>query len=105
MRNRILTYFVVIATCIALSVTLWTSYETRKVSECQTEVNQKFLATIKSRAGFSEIDRQSMRTLVKGVINAKSNEDLQKALDDYIETQKTQDDLRAEFEYPDLTNC
>lgn len=105
MNSRGMKYFTASAVSVALAVTLWTSYETRRISECQTAANQQFLMTIKTRAALADGDREAVRTLVKGFVEGKTQEEDMKAVEEFYRSQEELDDLRDEFQYPDLSEC
>lgn len=113
MRSRILTALVVIATMIALSVTLWTSYEGRRVTECQSDVNISFLETLKTRSAINDGDREASRKLVEAVLPVQesgspglSDEEqqavTQEAVKTYYKTQIRLDELRKANPLPSL---
>lgn len=105
MRSRTLTALVLIATMLALSVTLWTSYQARQTAECQADVNISFLQTLKTRSEINDGDREASRRLVVAVLPARPSGEPpptdeeeqayeQNAVEIYNTKQKRLDELR-----------
>lgn len=104
-RNRIVGFIVLAAAAIALAVTLWTSHERSSYAECQSQVNTVFLETLKARAVISDGDRDAIRKLVIGLVDAQTDDESNKVIQKYKADNERLDQLRKEFKYPDLTIC
>ena len=96
---------VVIVAFLSLAQLLYVTYENRQTTQCQAQVNQAFLDTVKQRASINDGDRQAVKSLVEALANAKSPADTTKAIDAYDQRYQDLQDLRDSFAYPDVTGA
>lgn len=106
-HNRIskLGYVVLVMAMVSLCVVLLTSYQDRQDTECQKALNAEFLSVLKERAVIADGDRQAVRDLVQGLVDAKTEEESAQALEEYKNDNAELDKLRADVEYPSANSC
>lgn len=98
-------YVVLIMAMISMCVVLWTSYEDRKQTQCQTNLNAQFMASLKQGRNLAEGDREAVRTLVKSLVNADTEKETQAALIAYDSANKALDKQRERLVYPSALSC
>jgi hypothetical protein len=92
---------VLIMAFASLTVVLWTSYQDRKETECQKDVNAAFFTITRERGEIADDDRTAIRTLVGGIQQAETPEEYNKLFRDYDKANIELDRRRAKLIYPD----
>lgn len=101
-QNRIskLGTVVLIMAMLSLVVVLLTSYQDRVVTECQKELNSRFLTVLQERANIADGDREAIRTLVRDLVAADTEKESAQALEKYNAANNALDKARDRVEYP-----
>lgn len=106
-HNRIsgLGLIVLVMAMISLVVVLWTSYQDRVQTQCQKDLNARFLVVLQDRATIADGDREAVRSLVSGLVKAETEKETAAALLAYDNANTRLDQLRKEVKYPADTLC
>jgi hypothetical protein len=98
-------WVVLVMAMVSLVTVLTTSYLDRRATECQKNLNERFLVVLKERGGIADGDRQAIRDLVSGLVDAKNEKESQAALLKYDQDNKKLDEQRTHVKYPSETLC
>ena len=107
-HNRIskLGMVVLVMAMISLIVVLWTSYQDRRDTQCQKDLNTRFLTVVKQRATIADGDREAVRQLVRDLVAAGGEEsEVAEVLSDYDAANTALDKAREKVEYPSEDLC
>lgn len=103
LSNKWTAAIVILATAIALAVTLRTSYDLRRISQCQAEATATFQMNLKARTDLADGDREATRTLWREIAKAQPLKSeagaarVRKAVAEYLSKQAQLDKLRNNF--------
>jgi hypothetical protein len=93
-------WVVLVMAMVSLVTVLTTSYLDRRDTQCQKDLNSTFLSVLKERGAIADADRQAVRDLVNGLVEAKTEKASQAAIIKYDNDNKRLDKLRKEVKYP-----
>jgi hypothetical protein len=105
-RPKLVGIFVIVVTLFALAQLLYFTHQQGQITQCQADVNQQFLTTIKERAAINDGDRDTVRNLVAALVSHPNDQAAAiQAINTYDTENKKLDQERAKFQYPELNKC
>lgn len=97
--------FVLVLALASVAQLLFFSFSMRSTVECQSQVNQAFLSTLKVRAEIADGDREAIRSLVTDITSADTDAESEQALTKYYDRDRQLQALRNSFTYPEIGEC
>lgn len=75
----------------------------RELARCQADYNQKFISQLRERTAIANQDRESLATMVKGLLKqGASDADQGRLLQEYLKAKEKNDAERKKYPLPDL---
>lgn len=77
----------------------------QRQANCQTQINQEFLATLKQRSAIGKENTDNINNLIKGVFSAKDPKTAMKYYQDFLTELDNINGELSKAKYPSLHSC